>query len=44
LKEITDKKKLIEKETEKKIEQIRAKAKKNLEKTAALIVKHVLEE
>jgi vacuolar-type H+-ATPase subunit H len=44
LKEINEKKKLLEKETEKKIEQIRKIAKKNLEKTASLIVTHILGE
>ena len=41
---IDDKKKLIEKETEKKIELIRETAKKNLEKTVSLIVNRILEE
>jgi len=44
LKEINEKKKLLEKETEKKIERIRKTAKKNLEKTASLIIKQILEE
>lgn len=44
LKEINGKKKLLEKETEKKIEQIREIAKKNLEKSVSLIIKHILEE
>lgn len=44
LAEINDKKKRIEEETEKKIQRTRSKAKKNLEKTIALIVKHILEE
>jgi vacuolar-type H+-ATPase subunit H len=43
LKEIDEKKKLLEKETGKKIERIRERAKKNLEKTVSLIVKHILE-
>jgi vacuolar-type H+-ATPase subunit H len=44
LKEINEKKKLIEEETEKKIERIRKIAEKNLEKTASLIIKHILQE
>jgi vacuolar-type H+-ATPase subunit H len=44
LKEINRKKKLLEKETEKKIEQIREIAKKNLENTVLLITSHILEE
>jgi vacuolar-type H+-ATPase subunit H len=44
LKEINEKKKLLETETEKKIERVRKIAKKNLEKTASLISRHVLEE
>jgi vacuolar-type H+-ATPase subunit H len=44
LKEINGKKRLLEKETEKKIERIREIAKKNLEKTASLIIRHILEE
>ncbi len=44
LTEINEKKKLLEKETEKKIERIRAKAKKNMEKATALIVKRILKE
>jgi vacuolar-type H+-ATPase subunit H len=44
LKEINEKKKLLEKETEKKIEQIRKIAKKNLEKAVSLIVTHILGE
>lgn len=43
LAEISDKKKVIEKETDRKIERIRDKAKKNLEKTSALVLKRVLE-
>jgi vacuolar-type H+-ATPase subunit H len=44
LKEINEKKKLIEEETQEKIEQIRKIAEKNLQKTASLITKHILEE
>ena len=44
LKEINEKKKLIEEETEKKIERIRKIAEKNLEKTASLIIRHILQE
>lgn len=44
LKEINEKKRLLENETEKKVERIRKIAKKNLEKTASLIIRHVLEE
>lgn len=44
LTDINGKKKLIEEETEKKIQRIHTKAKKNLDKTTALIVNHVLEE
>jgi vacuolar-type H+-ATPase subunit H len=44
LKEINGKKRLLEKETEKKIERIREIAKKNLEKSVSLIVVHILEE
>jgi len=44
LKEINRKKKLLEKETEKKIERIREIAKKNLENTVRLITRHILEE
>ena len=44
LKEINGKKRLLEKETEKKIERIREIAKKNLEKSMSLIVMHILEE
>ena len=44
LKEISEKKKLLENETEKKIGLVRKTAKKNLERTASLIVRHVLKE
>jgi len=43
-KEINEKKEPLETETEKKIERIRKIAKKNLEKTASLIIRHILEE
>ena len=42
--EINDKKKLIKKEAEEKIERIRKIAEKNLEKTISLIVRRILEE
>jgi vacuolar-type H+-ATPase subunit H len=44
LKKINRKKKLLEKETEKKVERIREIAKKNLENAVSLIVRHILEE
>jgi len=44
LKEINGKKKLLEKETQKKIERIREIAKKNLENAVSLIIRHILEE
>ena len=44
LKEINEKQKLLEKETEKEIERIRKMAKENLEKTVSLIIRHLLEE
>ena len=44
LKEINGKKKLLEKETQKKIERIREIAKKNLENAVSLVIRHVLEE
>lgn len=44
LKEINGRKRLLEKETEKKIERIREIAEKNLDKTVSLIIRHILEE
>ena len=44
LKEIDEKKNLLKSETEKKIERIRKTAEKNLEKTASLVVRRILEE